>query len=216
VKTLLKIILAIVALVVVLVVGGYFALQRADIPYATLEAKYANADSKFIDLASGVRVHYRDRGNPQGRALLLVHGFSESLETWEQWVPLLSSDFRVVSLDLPGHGLTRAPVSYSPTIPAFADTVAGIDQTALSIGAQIGMPGLAAGADRGSQCLTVCIRAGEAAEIAALAGAGAGDEERRVGRLRYLLGVCDRTERNERGGGQDGQLQLGLHGISSV
>ena len=44
----------------------------------------------------------------------------------------------------------------------------------------------------------------------------AGDKERRIRRLRNLLSVRRRTKRNKRGGGQDADLQLGFHGISSV
>jgi pimeloyl-ACP methyl ester carboxylesterase len=37
---------------------------------------------------------------------------------------LLSNDYRLISLDLPGHGLTRAPQNYQPTISNFADASA--------------------------------------------------------------------------------------------
>src|SRR5436305_1371983 len=70
---------------------------------------------------------------------------------------------------------------------ALADAVAGIDGAALrgGVGAQIGVPGLAGtGAGGGRQRLAVGIRAGEAAEIAALAGTFAGYEEGHVGLLR--------------------------------
>jgi pimeloyl-ACP methyl ester carboxylesterase len=123
-KTVVKILLGLVAFVILVVVGGFFAMKAADIPYATLEAKYANSASKFIDLPSGVHMHYRDQGDPKGRALVLIHGFGLSLETWEPWVKALGSNYRLISVDLPGHGLTRAPEAYSPTITAFADIVA--------------------------------------------------------------------------------------------
>ena len=76
-----------------------------------LESRYASADSHFADL-NGVRVHYRDQGVRAGRTLVLVHGFSASLHAWEPWVARLSPDFRVISLDLAGHGLTRTPPGY--------------------------------------------------------------------------------------------------------
>jgi pimeloyl-ACP methyl ester carboxylesterase len=43
--------------------------------------------------------------------LLLLHGFGDSYTSWEGWVPELKDKFRVISLDFPGHGLTRAPPS---------------------------------------------------------------------------------------------------------
>ena len=43
---------------------AWLALVRPDIPYETLEAKYARPTSKFADLPGGVRMHYRDDGDP--------------------------------------------------------------------------------------------------------------------------------------------------------
>ncbi|HZL01308.1 MAG TPA: alpha/beta hydrolase [Caulobacteraceae bacterium] len=111
----------IVAVVVIVLVGGFALLQRPDIPYATLQAKYANAQSRFMDLPGGLHVHYRDQGNPAGPPLVMVHGFSASLQAWEPWVAILTPDYRIVTLDLPGHGLTRAPAGYKATIDRYAD-----------------------------------------------------------------------------------------------
>ncbi len=98
-----------------------------------------------------------------------------------------------------------------------ADAVAGIDGTALGrpIAAQIGVPRLAARAHGGCQLLAVGVSASNAAEIAAFAGPGAGHEKRHVGCLRDLLGAGGRPERHKRGGGQNGYMQLGSHGVSS-
>jgi hypothetical protein len=106
----------------VLLAGAYLALRRPDIPFKTLEAKYANSASRYLDLPSGAHVHYRDQGNPTGPVLVLVHGFSASLHTWEPWVGLLGNQYRIISLDLPGHGLTRAPADYKPSIEAYASS----------------------------------------------------------------------------------------------
>lgn len=104
------------------------ALARGDIPYGVLEAKYADARSRWLDLPGGLHVRYRDQGPRDAPARLMIHGFSASLEAWEPWVARLSGDFRIITLDLPGHGLTRAPASYAPSIDAYADltdTLAG-------------------------------------------------------------------------------------------
>jgi len=71
-----------------------------------LRPLYASEASQFLALPSGAVVHYRDEGNATGSVLLLVHGSNASLHTWEPWVGLLGDAFRVVTLDLPGHGLT--------------------------------------------------------------------------------------------------------------
>lgn len=120
--------LVLVGIVALLAAGGYFALRRPDIPYQALAASYENSASRYVDLPDGVRMHYRDQG--QGPTLLLIHGFSASLHTWEPWVERLATgddrlnDYRVISIDLPGHGLTRAPAGYQASIEAFRDVVA--------------------------------------------------------------------------------------------
>jgi pimeloyl-ACP methyl ester carboxylesterase len=82
-------------------------LRRGDIPYEQLESIYANADSRYLAFGDDMRVHFRDVGPRDGKVIMLVHGFSASLQTWEPWVTNLKRDYRVVSIDLPGHGLSR-------------------------------------------------------------------------------------------------------------
>jgi pimeloyl-ACP methyl ester carboxylesterase len=115
-RLLLKIFGGILALALVVLIGGYAALYRPDIPYTKLEQKYANEASKFMDMGDGVRVHYRDQGTASGRTLLMIHGYAASLHTWEPWVQLLGAEYRIVSLDLPGHGLTQAPKGWEKTV----------------------------------------------------------------------------------------------------
>lgn len=115
--------LAIIGLIAVVLSAGYFALRRADVPYETLAARYEVASSRYVDLDGGVRLHYRDEGQPGGPTLLLIHGFSASTQTWEGWAQRLGETYRVVSIDLPGHGLTRAPAGYQASIEAFRDVV---------------------------------------------------------------------------------------------
>ena len=120
---LIRFLLGLVALAAIVIVGAYFVLKRADIPWDQLEAKYANAQSRFVDLPNGAHVHYRDQGNPEGRTLLLLHGFGASLETWEPWVKRLGRKYRIVSVDLPGFGLTRPPPSgEAQRFPDFLDS----------------------------------------------------------------------------------------------
>jgi pimeloyl-ACP methyl ester carboxylesterase len=122
-KWLVGAILALVGLVAIVAVAGYFVLKRNDIPYETLAATYESAASRYAELPGGVRMHYRDEGNPNGPTLLLVHGFAASLHTWEPWVERLGDEYRIVSLDLPGHGLTRAPAGYQPSMEAYTEVV---------------------------------------------------------------------------------------------
>ncbi len=78
-----------------------------DIPVATLKAKYANAASQFVELSPGTTIHFRDEGPRDGLPVVLVHGSDASLHTWEPWVQRLTAKgYRVITLDLPAHGLS--------------------------------------------------------------------------------------------------------------
>jgi pimeloyl-ACP methyl ester carboxylesterase len=88
--------------------GAFWYVCQPDIPRAILEAKYAGAPSQFVSLPDGTRAHIRDRGPREALALVLIHGSNASLYTWEPWAKRLSDTFRIVTVDLPGHGLTGA------------------------------------------------------------------------------------------------------------
>lgn len=125
-KTLLRGLGVALVLIAVLATAGWFLLQRPDIPYATLEARYGYADSQYVNLPGGVRAHYRDLGPREAPAIVLVHGFSASTHAWDAWAKALSRDYRVVVLDLPGHGLTRTPAGYAAGRDGFGAVVDGV------------------------------------------------------------------------------------------
>jgi pimeloyl-ACP methyl ester carboxylesterase len=55
----------------------------------------------------GMKVHYRDEGVANDTLpLILLHGMSSSLNTWDSVVIALKPHKRVISLDLPGFALT--------------------------------------------------------------------------------------------------------------
>lgn len=72
------------------------------------------------------RIFVRETGDPRSPALLLIHGFPTSSYDWRQVGTLLAGDFRCVSLDLPGYGLSDKPVAYSYSLFQQADVVEGV------------------------------------------------------------------------------------------
>jgi pimeloyl-ACP methyl ester carboxylesterase len=104
----MRVFLGIMVAIAVILVGGYFYLSVPEIPRATLEAKYATPPSQFLALKDVPRVHYRDQGPKNAPVLVLVHGSNASLFTWEPWVARLGDTFRIVTIDMPAHGLTGA------------------------------------------------------------------------------------------------------------
>ena len=119
----LKVMSIVVAILVVVLLGAWLKLRGPDIPYDTLEAKYRDAESRFVDLPGGFHVHYQDQGDPNRPLLVLLHGFGDSYTSWEGWARELKPKFRVISLDFPGHGLTRAPDGYVLSSAGLADFV---------------------------------------------------------------------------------------------
>ena len=77
-------------------------------------ASMSGAD-RFLDIADA-RVRVRVEGNPDGPALLFLHGYTSSLDSWDYIVSAFASDYKIVRYDLLGHGLTGPDPSrrYSP------------------------------------------------------------------------------------------------------
>jgi pimeloyl-ACP methyl ester carboxylesterase len=114
-----RIVLALLgALVVLLLVN-----VRTDLPLDELKPKYAGGASRFTKI-DGLDIHYRDEG--QGPPLVLIHGSSSSLHTWDGWVAKLSTHRRIVRLDLPGYGLTGPAPDKDYTSLRYARVVVGL------------------------------------------------------------------------------------------
>ena len=73
----------------------------------------------------------------EGAPLLLLHGFTGSHKTWDHLVDHLSSDHLVTTLDLPGHGASRAPVWEGWTFATVIDDLAWIIKSQLGGNADI-------------------------------------------------------------------------------
>ena len=98
--------LRLLGVLILLTVLALSWLRMPDRPVETLVGRWAPAPSDFVEL-QGQLVHLRDEGpRDDPLPIVLVHGTSASLHTWEGWVAALKPDKRVITLDLPGFGLT--------------------------------------------------------------------------------------------------------------
>jgi len=79
-----------------------------DLPTNIVDSRYRSAASQFLLTETGVRIHFRDEGNEKGKPIVLIHGAFSSLHAFEAWSNTLGDQYRIISLDLPGHGLTGA------------------------------------------------------------------------------------------------------------
>jgi pimeloyl-ACP methyl ester carboxylesterase len=110
-------------IVALLLIAGLAIGYTPDTDPAAMKAKYGGAASQFITLSPGLTVHVRDEGARSGPVLVLIHGSNSSLHTWEPWVKRLGGQYRIVSLDLPGHGLTGAYPGGVYDYPVFVSVV---------------------------------------------------------------------------------------------
>ena len=88
-----------------IVVGVATWLYTPDKSLAALDAKYAVPPGDFVEVA-GTRLRVRDSGPRGAPAIILLHGFGASLETWDSWTDMLSARYRAVRFDLPGFALS--------------------------------------------------------------------------------------------------------------
>tara|TARA_B110000046_G_scaffold66663_1_gene74588 strand:- start:1839 stop:2774 length:936 start_codon:yes stop_codon:yes gene_type:complete len=88
-----------------------------DLTKEYIENKYTNNASKFIWI-DDLKVHYRDEG--QGMPIVLIHGTSSSLHTWEDWAQVLTQTHRVIRMDLPAFGLTGPNANHDYSMEYYA------------------------------------------------------------------------------------------------
>ncbi|MFC6628613.1 alpha/beta fold hydrolase [Acinetobacter beijerinckii] len=78
----------------------------SDIPLTDLKSKWGTPPSNFV-MVDKMNVHFRDEGpRDDPNPIVLLHGTSSSLHTWEGWTQNLKHQRRIIRLDLPGFGLT--------------------------------------------------------------------------------------------------------------
>ncbi len=119
-----KIIAVLLLLLVVAAIGLWLAYRAPDLSYAALEKQYARPASRFADLGGGLRIHYLDEGKADALPIVLIHGFGDNAFSWDGWAKVLGASHRVLVVDLPGHGLTRAPAGFVASPDKLADAIA--------------------------------------------------------------------------------------------
>jgi pimeloyl-ACP methyl ester carboxylesterase len=91
-----------------------------------LSQRWAQQPSQFLNIA-GMTIHLRDEGpKTDEEPIVLIHGTSASLHTWNGWADALKENRRVIRFDLPGFGLTGPDPQNNYTIEHYADVVAAV------------------------------------------------------------------------------------------
>lgn len=94
--------------VVALAAVAIAALVNASAVTGKTRAAAPFAGGHVLEL-DGPDLNVREYGPPGERAIVLLHGYSASIEWWEEVAPQLARDRRVVAIDLVGHGGSESP-----------------------------------------------------------------------------------------------------------
>jgi len=77
----------------------------------------------------GLKIHSSVHSPTQGagqKTVILVHGWTCDETTWTEQVPVLAKQYRVVTLDLPGHGKSDAPKDGKFSMDLFARAIEAV------------------------------------------------------------------------------------------
>jgi pimeloyl-ACP methyl ester carboxylesterase len=118
-KRVLKAVLFLLAGLGALLAIGLLSTWAPDQPVSALVGRWAQPPSQFVPVA-GLQVHLRDEGPKSDPVpIVLLHGTSSSLHTWDGWAAALKEKRRVIRFDLPGFALTGPKADHDYTIGAY-------------------------------------------------------------------------------------------------
>jgi pimeloyl-ACP methyl ester carboxylesterase len=114
--------LVLVAVAVVFMVAN----RVPDRTVEELKARWAPPPSQFVQIA-GMNMHLRDEGPSNDQTpIVLLHGTSASLHTWDGWVQALKGSHRVIRYDMPAFGLTGPSPDGNYTIENYVRVVIAV------------------------------------------------------------------------------------------
>jgi len=91
-----------------------------------LKTRWARPASQFIEI-DGMQVHVLDEGPRDDAApIVLLHGTSSSLHTWDGWAKALMEGRRVIRFDMPAFGLTGPSPDNNYTIEYYSQIVVAV------------------------------------------------------------------------------------------
>jgi len=95
------------ALLMVLV--GRDGIAAGDKEPAKIDLNAFDALKKRVALPDGVTLAYVPMGDPAGQTVVLIHGYTDNARDWVPLLPYLSPRFRLILIDIRGHGRSDKP-----------------------------------------------------------------------------------------------------------
>ena len=76
---------------------------------AKIDLDTFDARKQTVTLANGQVLAYVSMGNPKGTPVVLIHGYTDNARDWVPLVPYLAPQFRLILVDIRGHGRSAKP-----------------------------------------------------------------------------------------------------------
>ncbi|HVW67804.1 MAG TPA: alpha/beta hydrolase [Steroidobacteraceae bacterium] len=94
-------------------------LSATPAPRLRIDLDTFESGKRTVQLPDGETLAYLTMGNPAGRPVVLIHGYTDSARDWVPLIPYLSKSFHLLVVDLRGHGRSSKP-DCCYTLPDFA------------------------------------------------------------------------------------------------
>src|ERR1700736_2147368 len=78
-------------------------------PRLAIDLDAFDAGKKLIALPNGQSLAYIDRGERSGPPVVLIHGYTDNARDWAPMLPYLSKRYRLILVDIRGHGQSSKP-----------------------------------------------------------------------------------------------------------
>jgi pimeloyl-ACP methyl ester carboxylesterase len=85
------------------------APQAAGPPPLKINLDEFDARKKVVLLPDSEHLAYVEMGDPHGRPVILVHGYTDNARDWVPMIPYLSGKLRLIAVDIRGHGRSDKP-----------------------------------------------------------------------------------------------------------
>lgn len=84
-----------------------------------------DVEVRRISLPTGVTLEFADRGASAAKVVMMLHGYTDSRQSFDRLVPLLPAEFRLIAVDLRGHGGSSRP-GHGYSIGAMASDIVAL------------------------------------------------------------------------------------------
>jgi pimeloyl-ACP methyl ester carboxylesterase len=89
--------------------AGASLAAPASPPPLKIDLNAFDAAKKTIALPNGEALAYVEMGDPAGKPVVLIHGYTDNARDWVPMIPYLSKSDRLILVDIRGHGQSSKP-----------------------------------------------------------------------------------------------------------